>query len=205
MWSNRHGGPDKYVWGGAVFALAGSLFFGIPIHASSFFLTTSGPDIDTLTNLSGGNLDKTLAIISIDSTLGAAPNPDAASAACISPSENVVPSNPSIFSNGFRLEIASLKNGKFVRFLNPGYADSLLSGNVSDYTFSIVSGTGTLGFTEPGLPISHALATPITLDFVSPVSDTVEKKYHFVFTALSKTALFLGTFRDELSLTLSDL
>jgi len=125
-------------------------------------------------------LDKTLAIISIDSTLGAAPN-------------------------GFRLEIASLKNGEFVRFLNPGYADSLLSGNVSDYTFSIVSGTGTLGCTEPGLPISHALATPIILDFVSPVSDTVEKKYHFVFTAPSKTALFSGTFRDELTVTLSDL
>jgi hypothetical protein len=153
------------------------------VHGSStLFINDSGPELDTLTNLSGGNLDRVLAVIEIDSLVAQSPN-------------------------GFRLEISSLNGGQLVRMLGPSnYADDAISGNVADYTFSLVSGTGTLGTDAPSLPTDHPLSTTITLDFdQNVVGDTTDKQYDCVFTVPAKTALFEGTFGDELTFTLTDL
>jgi hypothetical protein len=159
------------------------LICGVPVYAaSSLLLSDSGNGIGTLTELSGGNLNKTLGIITIDSTSTGSPN-------------------------GFRLEIESLNDGALVRQPTPQtYANPAIAGNVADYTFDLVAtGEGTLGCTEPALPNDHALSTVITLDFGSPTADTVAKKYAFVFTVPAKTSLLAGTFGDELTVTLSDL
>ena len=161
--------------------LSGLLFVTVPISAASILtVTTVGNGIDVLTNLTGGNLDRILAIITIDSQ---------------SP-------------NGFRLAISSQKLGSLVRKPTPQtYADSGIDGNVAPYTFTLASnGNGTLGCAEPSLPIDHPLSTTITLDFdQAVVADTVGKEYMCLFTVPGKNTLFSGTFGDELTVTLSDL
>lgn len=163
--------------------LAGVFVCVWPLAAASTLSVTSvGTGIDALTTLSGGNLNRTLAIIEIDSLVAEAPN-------------------------GFSLRIHSLNGGQLVRKLGPSsYADTVIAGNVADYTFSLVSGAGTLGMTAPSLPTDHPLSTDIVLDFSQNVSaDTVDKQYACVFTIPAKTALFSGTFGDVLTFTLTDL
>ena len=163
---------------------SGLLFVTVPISASSILtVTTVGNGIDGLTNLTGGNLNRTLVIITIDSQISQSPN-------------------------GFRLAISSQKLGSLVRQPTPQtYADSGLDGNVAPYTFTLEpNGTGTLGCIEPILPIDRPLTTAITLDFSQQVqNDTVGKKYKCLFTIPVKTTLFAGTFGDQLTVTLSDL
>lgn len=164
--------------------LSGLLFVTVPISAASILtVTTVGNGIDVLTNLTGGNLDRTLAIITIDSQISQSPN-------------------------GFRLAISSQKLGSLVRKPTPQtYADSGIEGNVAPYTFTLSpNGNGSLGCAEPSLPISHPLSTTITLDFSQTVvTDTVGKAYMCLFTIPGKNTLFAGTFGDELTITLSDL
>ncbi len=163
--------------------LSGLLFVTVPISAASILtVTTVGNGIDVLTNLKGGNLDRSLAIITIDSQISQSPN-------------------------GFRLAISSQKLGSLVRQETPQtYADSGIEGNVAPYTFTLMpNGNGTLGCTEPSLPIDHALSTTITLDFSQAVvADTVGKVYTCLFTIPGKNTLFSGTFGDVLTITLSD-
>ena len=165
------------------FWLLGLLFVAVPISAvSTLTVTTVGNGIDVLTNLTGGNLDRSLAIITINSQMSQSPN-------------------------GFRLEISSLKLGSFVRKPTPQtYANSALDGNAAPYTFTLVSnGNGVLGSAEPFLPIAYSLAMDLSLNFNTVVADTVGKEYRCLFTISPKNALLAGTFGDELTLTVSDL
>ena len=174
MWNNQRALLLLFavIWGGI------STVYG----ASTLFVTSSGAGIDVLTDLSGGNLDRTLVILEIDSAISQSPA-------------------------GFRLEISSLNSGRLVRKLGLStYANDALSGNVADYTFSLVSGSGTLGTDAPSLPTDHPLSTSIVLEFSqNVVANTVDKQYACLFTVPSKAGLFQGTFGDLLTFTLTDL
>ena len=150
--------------------------------ASSIILTTSGPDIDALTNLTGGNTDRTGAIVEIDSLLSESPN-------------------------GFQLSISSLNGGKLVREISPSvYEDSGVAGNVANYTMTLSASTGTLGCDEPTLPVADTLATSIALNFTQNVTaDTVDKKYELVFTIPSTSVVLAGTFSDKITVTIADI
>lgn len=169
-----------------VSTVLGGLFFfsgvGGVQGASSMIVTSSGAGIDSLTSLTSDNIDRTLGILSFNSDSNDSPN-------------------------GFSVTISSLKAGQLVRQVGLGYADAGYTGNVADYTMTMAAnGNGTLGATEPILPINNDMAIPVNLDFGVPVTtDTIDREYTLKFTIPGKTALLSGTFGDVITITLSDI
>lgn len=112
-----------------------------------------------------------------------------------------------IQGGGFVLAIDSLKNGKFVRHVG-SYTDDAFAGNIVNYTVSLMAaGSGSLGTNEPLLPNNHELATPISLTFTAklPTENTVNYVYTLALTTSPNNLQFEGTFRDDLTFTLTDI
>ncbi len=139
--------------------------------------------VDALSNLTAGNTDKILAKITINSLQSESPD-------------------------GFTFGVSSLNSGKLLRVTVPSplaYSATGYTGDEANYTFTMVSGSGTLGATEPTLPVAHELSTPISLSFETVTGDTTDKVYDFSFTVPAKSSLFSGTFGDTLTVTISDI
>ena len=149
--------------------------------AASLSSVTTGAEINAITDLSLGNTNKSVIVFTLNNTNN---------------------------STGFRLTISSLKTGNLVRYIAPNYQTMTNTGNVAPYTFSWVPSTvsqGTLGWVEPSLPTNASLASPVTIDYVvNAANTTVNYKYKFVITIPAKPALFSGTFRDSITLTMVD-
>lgn len=174
---------DKYRWFRISLALFGVFLLPTLIQSASFTqITTTGPGIDTLTDLSGGNLNRTLALIELNSDVVERPN-------------------------GFSLLLSSANGGKLVRESSPGvYASSALVGNIAPYTLTLSStGSGSLGCTEPALPINNTFTTAINLNFGFGVTaSTNAKQYAFKVTIPAKESLLSGSYKDVVTVTIQD-
>jgi len=109
---------------------------------------------------------------------------------------------------GFTLDVSSLKTGKLVRHNGTSYETDTIDGNVVNYIVSLVYSSGTLGTVapSPSLPTAHELATSISLSFVadSPTRNTVAYVLNLEMTTTANDKQFQGTFRDDLTFTLTD-
>ena len=157
------------------------LSFSFTIIATTLTFDTVHSDLDTLTDLTYGNTNKTVLVLELDST------------------------NP----NGFTLGISSLKTGNLVRY-EGGYQTMSYPGNVASYTFSmapVTVGQGTLGMTAPTYPSNVSLATPYTINFntVPSANETIDYKLQFKMTVPANNALFSASFTDSLTFSITDL
>lgn len=174
---------DKYRWFRISVVLFGVFLLPTLIQSVSYTqITTTGPGIDTLTDLSGGNLNRTLALIELNSNFVESPD-------------------------GFLLQLSSANGGKLVRESSPGvYASSALVGNIAPYTLTLsATGSGSLGCTEPTLPVNNAFTTALNLDFgIGVTASTDAKQYAFKVTITAKESLLSGSYKDVVTVTISD-
>ena len=148
---------------------------------SSLSIQTSGNEIDPLSDLTQSQGAKSIAKIILNSTHDA----------------------------GFSLTLNSLKNSHLIRFDDASYT-SAIAGNKTAYTIDMVpaiTNQGTLGCQAPTLPLNTSLSSDITLTYLPqvPTQNTVDYVYFLRINTQDNKALFRGSFRDDLTLTLSDL
>jgi len=155
--------------------------FNISLSATTLNFDYNHSNLDTLTDLTYGNTNKTVIVLELDSV------------------------NP----NGFILEISSLKTSNLVLY-NGSYQTMSNPGNVTPYTISIAPvtvGQGTLGMTAPTYPSNVSLSTPYTINFdtVPSANETLDYKLQLKMTIPANALLFSDSFTDNLTFSITDL
>ena len=112
----------------------------------------------------------------------------------------------------FQLDISSLKVSKLVLHDGTNYVGTpYREGDFTTYSMDMIAATqsqGTLGHIQPTLPGSSQFNTgsvSLTFNQNTPTANTVNYKYLLRTVLPINRALFTGTFKDTLTISVSDL
>ena len=107
----------------------------------------------------------------------------------------------------FSVTLSNDQGNKIVRHKNGLYEDDTKDGNFTTFTLTMEPASpqpGTLGATEPPLPINASLSSDLSLYFNNSTAQTLNYTYNLLFNYVGKPTLFEGSYKSVLTITIAD-